>query len=341
MQDKAYPEHRTKRIRSELPTPVSWESDQPFRILSIDGGGIRGIFPASILAFLERECLDGQSIGDYFDLIAGTSTGGLLALGLGAGQTAGEMLQMYLEEGHRVFPVRKVGLRGRARRWVSTKYDRRALDELVARRLGNAVLRDSKHRLLIPSTEGQNGEVWVFKTPHHPDYTLDGDKRMSSVAAATTAAPTYFTPFEEQGYTFLDGGIWANNPTMVALVEALSNFTIERKDVRILSLGCGQKQFRVTENQAGKAGMIQWRKIIEVAMYFQSVTAVNQAGLLIGRDRVTRLDRTDESEPIELDEWTKAKDILPEEAGEIARDNADHLGRTFLDRPAPPYLPFE
>ena len=96
--------------------------------------------------------------------------------------------------------------------------------------------------------EGRNGEVWVFKTPHHPEYVLDGDERMSSVAAATSAAPTYFTPFEEQGYTFLDSGIWANNPTMVALVEALSHFTIEREDIRILNLGCGQKQFQVTED---------------------------------------------------------------------------------------------
>lgn len=129
---------------------------------------------------------------------------------------------------------------------VSTQYDRRALDELLEHRLGNKVLRDSKDRLLIPSTEERNGEVWVFKTPHHPGYVLDGDRRMSSVAAATTAAPTYFTSFEEQDYTFLDGGIWANNPTMVALVEALSHFTLKREHVRVFSLGCGQKQFRVT-----------------------------------------------------------------------------------------------
>lgn len=86
--------------------------------------------------------------------------------------------------------------------------------------------------------------------------------------------------------------------------------------------------------------MIQWRNIIDVAMNFQSVTAVNQAGLLIGRDRVTRLDRTDEREPIELDDWTKAKELLPREAQAIARRNADHLASTFLSGPAPPYEPF-
>ena len=318
---------------------MPWENSLPFRILSMDGGGIRGIFPAALLACLEQEHLQGHSIGDYFDLIAGTSTGGILALGLGAGLTAGELLRMYLDEGHRVFPPRQKGLAGRAKRLVSAQYDRRSLDELLSQRLGDKTLRESKYRLLIPSTEGRNGEVYVFKTPHHPGYTLDGDERMSAVAAATSAAPTYFTPFEQRGYTFLDGGIWANNPTMAALVEALSRFTTRREDIRILSIGCGQKPFQVTEGQTRNSGMVQWRGIIDVAMHLQSVTAVNQAGLLIGRERLIRLDRPDGSEPIDLDDWTKAKDLLPIEAGEVARDNADRLVQTFLSYPAQPFTP--
>ena len=140
----------------------------------MDGGGIKGIFPAAVLAFLEREHLQGRSIGDYFDLIAGTSTGGILALGLGVGLTAGDLLQMYLDEGHKVFPPRRRGLTGKAKRLVSARYDRRPLDRLLVQRLGDKTLRESKYRLLIPSTEGRNGEVYVFKTPHHPGYTLDG-----------------------------------------------------------------------------------------------------------------------------------------------------------------------
>ena len=249
---------------------------------------------------MEEEHLEGKSIGQYFDLIAGTSTGGILALGMGAGMTAGEALQMYLEQGHQVFPSNERGLSGRIRRLVSAQYDRRALDRLLTQRFGGKTLRESKCRLLIPSTEGRNGGGWVFKTPHHPDYRLDGDELMSSVASATSAAPTYFTPFQRRGHTFLDGGIWANNPTMAALFEALSCFTTRREDVRILSIGCGQKQFQVTGGQVKNSGMVHWRSIIEVAMYLQSVTAVNQVGLLIGRDRVTRLDRPDGSKPIDL-----------------------------------------
>ena len=333
------PPRRAEGILTTRRRPVQWASDPPFRILSLDGGGIKGIFPAAVLACLEQEYLDGKSVGDYFDLIAGTSTGGILALGLGAGMTADEILRMYLEEGHRVFPVRERGLAGRARRVVSAQYDRGPLDELLKQRLGGKTLRESRHRLLIPSTEGRNGEVWVFKTPHHPDYGLDGDELMSSVAAATSAAPTYFTPFEQGGYTYLDGGVWANNPTMAALVEALSCFTIPREDVRILSIGCGENPFQITKGQARRSGMVHWRGIIAVAMHLQSVTAVNQAGLLIGRDRVTRLDRPYGREPIDLDDWTKAKNLLPGEAGEVARDNANLLVETFLTEPAAPFAP--
>ena len=92
--------------------PVSWESRLPFRILALDGGGIKGIFPAAVLANLEEEHLDGNGIGQYFDLIAGTSTGGILALGMGAGMTAGEILRMYLEQGHLVFPTNERGSAG-------------------------------------------------------------------------------------------------------------------------------------------------------------------------------------------------------------------------------------
>ncbi|MXZ89884.1 MAG: patatin-like phospholipase family protein [Chloroflexi bacterium] len=338
------PESQNPRRRSEgvLTTrrqPVQWAGDLPFRILSLDGGGIKGIFPAAVLAGLEREHLEGRSVGDYFDLIAGTSTGGILALGLGAGMTADEILRMYLEEGRRVFPSKERGLAGRARKLFFAQYDRNALDELLKQRLGEKTLGESKYRLLIPSTEGRNGEVWVFKTPHHPDYRLDGDTPMSSVASATSAAPTYFTPFEQGGYTYLDGGVWANNPTMAALVEALSCFAIRREEVRILSIGCGENPFQITEGQARRSGMVHWRGIIAVAMHLQSVTAVNQAGLLIGRDRVIRLDRPDGRETIDLDDWVMAKDLLPGEAGEVVRSNASLLVDTFLTEPAAPFTP--
>ena len=331
----------TRRSNTILPTrrePLPWPGDTTFKILSLDGGGIKGIFPAGILTFLEENCLGGQPIGDYFDLITGTSTGGILALGLGAGLTARSLMDLHVNEGHRVFPPqqRRSGLK-RWRRLFRNRYDRAALDELLLQTLGSKKLRDSRYRLLIPATEAKHGDPAVYKTPHHPGYFLDGDKPMAEVAAATSAAPTYLEPVLQDGYILLDGGIWANNPTMMGLVEALTCFKVERENIVVLSLGCGQDGFRINPKQAAGAGQLQWREIIYVAMHYQSLNAVNQAGLLLGRDKVTRLDRAENAEPIDLDDWVKARELLPDEALTVAKENAERITKTFLMNTAVPF----
>ena len=332
------PTRRSDTILQTRRQPLPWPEEASFRILSLDGGGIKGIFPAGILAYLEENCLDGQPVGDYFDLIAGTSTGGIIALGLGAGLTARSLLDLYVNEGHHVFPPRQ-RLKGRRlfRRLSRNRYDRDALDGLLSQTLGAKTLRESRYRLLIPATEAKHGDPAVYKTPHHPGYFLDGDKPMAEVAAATSAAPTYLKPVVQDGYILLDGGIWANNPTMMALVEALTCFTVQRENIAILSIGCGQDGFEINRKQAAGAGQFQWREIIYVAMHYQSLTAVNQAGLLIGRDRVTRLDRPEGAETVDLDDWEKARRLLPEEALAVARQHADRISETFFTHTSAPF----
>ena len=328
----------TRRVDTILQTrrePLPWPDDTTFKILSLDGGGIKGIFPAGVLAYLEENCLDGQPIGDYFDLISGTSTGGIIALGLGAELPARSLLDLYVNEGHRVFPP-KQRLKGRRlfRRLSRNRYDRAALDELLWQTLGTRTLRESRYRLLIPATEAKHGDPAVYKTPHHPGYFLDGDK---SLAAATSAAPTYLKPVVQDGYILLDGGIWANNPTMMALVEALTCFTVQRENIVILSIGCGQDGFQINVKQTAGAGQYHWREIIYVAMHYQSLTAVNQAGLLVGRDKVTRLDRAEGTERIELDDWEKARQLLPEEARAVAEEYSGRIAGTFFTHTSAPF----
>ena len=332
------PTRRSDTILQTRRQPLPWPNDDKFRILSIDGGGIKGIFPAAVLTFLEDSCLDGQPVGDYFDLIAGTSTGGIIALGLGAGLPARSLLDLYVNQGYRVFPPeqRQKGRKLLRRLWRN-RYDRAPLDELLRQTLGDRTLRESRYRLLIPATEARHGDPAVYKTPHHPGYFLDGDKPMAEVAAATSAAPTYLEPVVQDGYTLLDGGIWANNPAMMALVEALTCFAVEREQIAILSIGCGQDGFRITSRQAVGAGQYQWREIIYVAMHYQSLTAVNQAGLLIGRDKVTRLDRPEGAGRIELDDWEKARLLLPEEARAVAEQHAGRIAETFFTRASAPF----
>lgn len=325
------PTRRSDTILQTRREPLPWPDDTTFKILSLDGGGIKGIFPACVLAYLEENYLDGQPIGDYFDLISGTSTGGIIALGLGAGLTARSLQDLYANEGHRVFPPNQ-RLRGQRlfRRLAKTRYDRAALDELLWRTLDTRTLRESRYRLLIPATEAKHGDPAVYKTPHHPGYFLDGDKPMAEVAAATSAAPTYLKPVIQDGYILLDGGIWANNPTMMGLVEALTCFAVQREQIAILSIGCGQDGFQINSKQAAGSGQYQWREIINVAMHYQSLTAVNQAGLLIGRDKITRLDRAEGAERIELDDWEKAVKLLPEEALATAERYAERIAETFF-----------
>ena len=162
------------------------------------------------------------------DLVAGTSTGGILALGLGAGYTAADLLDLYVTRGCEVFPLFADSAFGRLKAWVRDKkhyarylYDRAALERMLTDKLGDRLFGDSKVRLRIPAFEGKHSEVFVFKTPHHRDYKTDRFERMVTVGLATAAAPSYFRPLEHGGYTLVDGGVWSNNPIMLAVIEAL------------------------------------------------------------------------------------------------------------------------
>jgi patatin-like phospholipase/acyl hydrolase len=99
---------------------------------------------------------------------------------------------------------------------------------MLTDKLGDRLFGDSKVRLCIPAFEGKHSEVFVFKTPHHRDYKTDRFERMVTVGLATAAAPSYFRPLEHGGYTLVDGGVWSNNPIMLAVIEALICFDIGR-----------------------------------------------------------------------------------------------------------------
>lgn len=173
------------------------------RILSLDGGGIKGVFPAAFLASLEEE-VEG-SIGDYFDLIAGTSTGGIIALGLGLGFTAKQLLLFYEEFGSLVFSSNRLlrSLRGIG----LSKYSREPLRKALENNFHNLKIGGSKTRLVIPSLNLDTGEVYVYKTAHHPRFEKDYKDLVVDVALATAAAPTYFPAHRNSfGVPLVDGG---------------------------------------------------------------------------------------------------------------------------------------
>jgi uncharacterized protein len=308
---------------------LSWPSGRKFRILSIDGGGIKGIFPAALLAEVEKLFLGGESAGQFFDLIVGTSTGGIIALGLGASLSARQMLDLYMTKGSEIFPPGRVARWfGNARSLAMYRYNRSALTAALADVLGARVLAQSNRRLCIPAFEGHHGEVYVFKTPHHPDFHLDGIQTMVDVAQATSAAPTYFRSHDSGGYRFIDGGLWANNPVMLGMVDALTCFPLDPIDVQILSLGCGRHASIVRGWQAW-GGLFSWRSAIASAMDLQSQNATAQARLLAGPEEVVRLEPT-VSPAMRLDDWERASAELPAEAQRILKIKAERIESLFF-----------
>jgi uncharacterized protein len=312
-----------------------WPQGHPFRILSIDGGGIRDVFPAAVLAELESRFLGCASIANHFDMIAGTSTGGVVALALAHGMTAREALNIYVERGARIFPpAAGLGKVSRALRWtLKPKHDQAALKQELLRIFGDKVLDDAVTRLVIPSFEGHHGEPFLYKTPHHPDYQKDRHKKFAHVALHTAAAPSYYPGVEDDGYIMIDGGIWANNPVMNALADALACFDIARENVRILSLGTGESTFTLDE-RARNGGIKDWAflRSFNVAARAQSRNALGQAYLLVGKNNVTRIDVPESDAPIAMDDVQRSPGIAPGGAQSRRRRRASHRASVSRQR---------
>lgn len=321
---------RSEGTRTTLRPAQPWPEGRPFKLLSIDGGGIRGLLPALVLAEIERRHLGGEPIGRHFDMITGTSTGGIIALGLGKGLSAQEIAAFYIERGEKVFPPGNwVTRRLRsALGWVGVTHDRRVLEAELRRILGHETFDTSRVPLCIPAFEGRYGEPYVYKTPHHPDYKRDGRERMVDVGVATAAAPTVYKAVDRDGYTFIDGGIWANNPVMVGVVDALSCFAIDRRQLHVLSLGTGRERFRVGR-WARIGGKLLWAgPFVSAAMAAQSHNALGQAGLLLGRDLITRIDGPETTELVDLTDVRRAVKELPG----VARILVDAVGQQVADQ---------
>ena len=246
---------------------------KPVKILSIDGGGIRGIIPALLLSEIERQTQ--RPIAELFDLIAGTSTGGILALGLvkpGAdgkpNYRAEQLVALYEKEGGRIFP-QTVWQRIRSAGGLAVeKYPADGLEAVLQEYLGEARLQEALAEVLITSYEIERHTPWYFKRrlardPRQPEQ----DFLLREVARATSAAPTYFEParLETNGragyYALIDGGVFVNNPAMCAYVEARSTHP-KADDFLLVSLGTGELTQPLLYEEVKNWGKGRWVKPI-------------------------------------------------------------------------------
>jgi predicted acylesterase/phospholipase RssA len=262
------------------------------RILSIDGGGIRGLIPAVILGKLER--LTGQPAAHLFDLVAGTSTGGILALGLSRPGPDGrplyaaeKMAELYEKEGSTIFTTslwRKVRSVGSL---VEERYPAHGIETVLQRFFGAARLKDACTDVLVPSYEIERRVPFFFRSAMARE-RADYDFPMWLAARATSAAPTYFEPVKvpagQDHWALIDGGVVANNPAVCALIEARSRHP-EATEFVVVSVGTGVRVKRFAVEEAQKWGAARWiRPVLDIVLDGSSATVDYQLRQLLKDD---------------------------------------------------------
>ena len=244
------------------------------KILSIDGGGIRGILPAVILGAIADRV--GGDLAAHFDLIAGTSTGGIIAVGIGTAcnqgkpYTPAELLGLYVQNGSQIF--RKNWFTSETE-LVHPKYSPDSLEKVLATFFADTSLSAALTPLLISSYDLQ-GQIPFFFKSHRIAADPGYDWKVAEAARATSAAPTYFPPLHlvrgNEDYALVDGGVYVNNPAMAAYSEA-RNLYPQATDFVVVAVGTGDRQDNISYAAAKEWGLIGWAKQL-VPVFMDSVS---------------------------------------------------------------------
>jgi hypothetical protein len=249
-------------------SPDRGEANYRFRILCVDGGGIRGLISALVIAEFERllQQKDGPAarIADYFHLFAGTSTGGLISLALTRPDPApsSELAGFYTEDGPKVF--HRDLLRKLRTGWgtLGAKYSDEPLREAVLDRLGDGRLAEATRDLLVTSYDMTKREPFFFKrwkAQTEPSWNFPA----VDAALSTAAAPTYFPCHELDGRALVDGGVFAANPTIAAIAEALGRNSdppaeLNLNEMLVVSIGTGEFNTGFPPSQVRGWGDLGW-----------------------------------------------------------------------------------
>jgi uncharacterized protein len=275
-------------------------------------------------------------------MITGTSTGGILALGLGLDLSAERMLGFYQENASKIFP--STGVRAMVRQVIRPKHAAKKLHGALKDVLGGRKLGESRRPLVINAYNASRDGPHLFKTYHHRDHYRHYEMSAADIALATAAAPLFFRltelPLGDHGedQTFVDGGIWANCPVLVGIAEARRYFHTQIDTIDVLSVGTTYKPFRIKDIQK-TGGIAQWRlALISLLFSAQQASAVGTANTLLNRPvcRIQRevdmempLDTTDPEQLNQLVEWGRR------DAGKVESE----LKQRFFYTEVPPFIP--
>jgi patatin-like phospholipase/acyl hydrolase len=232
-----------------------------YRILSIDGGGLRGIIPLAVLQRLDSACPGWRA---SVHMYAGTSTGGLIALGLARGLSPADLMAVYIHQGPKIFSHKLLGTLSSLGDLIGPKYGGRGREDVCREVLGESKLGDFKDKHVVITSFALDGTVgtarrWKAKIFHNMptrDGSGDEDELAYKVGMRTSAAPTYFPSYDG----FIDGGVFANNPSMCALAQTQDDrlaTPIPLHEISMLSLGTGFNPIYVARREA-RWGVLQW-----------------------------------------------------------------------------------
>lgn len=267
----------------------------------------------------------------------GTSTGGIITLGIGLGFPAKDILGFYKEHGPAIFGGN--GMLKRMRSLFHTKYSQHALRSALEGTFGNRKLGESANRLVIPSLNLDTGEVYIHKTAHHERLSTDYKREAVDVALSTSAAPIYFpTHLMPSGSPLVDGGIWANNPVGLAVVEAIGVLGWPASDIKVLSIGCTSEPIDTGGTTRASLGLSYWGlRVIDLFIHAQASASLGTAAVLTSHEQITRIDPVVSPRKYKLDSYR----AIPSLAGmgeSCARDRFPHIKEFFAEK-AEPFVP--
>lgn len=278
---------------------------KPFLILSLDGGGLRGIVPCLILMQIEQ--ITGRKIQDMFNLIAGTSTGGMLACGLSIGKSPDDLRQIYVQNGKKIFPPEPGGIEGllkKADQLFDPKFNPAGLQSVLDQYFGAATMNDCKVPILVTCYDIGNNAPVFFKS-RYIRQAAPINARLTDVCRATSAAPTYFPAFS---LTYngiprvcIDGGVYINNPGMAAYSEICKYFADPyynlpvgfnpEKDVFMLSLGTGNYSADLARKKWIEGGLVDWAtKISDIMMQSTNQSTVYECTEMLPQGQYHRIN---------------------------------------------------
>jgi len=297
-----------------------------FHILALSGGGYRGLYTATVLRTLEE--FFGGPLARHFDLICGTSAGGLLALGLAAKIPAAELQTMFVQDGKRIFDSRGL-LRRVLGKWVLAKHSSNGLKSVLGERLGTRTIGDLEHRVLIPTVNCSTGKGQFFKTPHTQALASDHHRLLVDVGLATAAAPTYFPMHRIDGEgTFADGGLVGNSPGLFGLHEATQVLRVGTETrIRVLAIGTMTLGATVRGSATLDSGILRWRsKVFDLVISAQEGAVDFMLRHVLGDDYM-RID--DDATPAQSQDIASL-DAVTRGATNVLLDRGAQAGRRTL-----------